>query len=96
MIRGLDNDEIEFLNEIDNTRAEQESLKYKEELMAIEEFKRQTSELNADDADRKLLEFKRELFQIHKNKEAESDKNNKTEKKKSQAAMILGAIKRKT
>lgn len=94
MIKGLDNDEVEFLNEIDNSRAEAESQKYREELIAIEEYKRQMSETNADDQDRKLLDFKRELFRAHKDKTS-GTKTNISDKKKSQAALIQGAIKRK-
>lgn len=95
MIKGLDNDEIEFLNDVDNNKAEVESQKYREELIAIEEYKRQMAETNADDQERKLLDFKRELFRAHKHKNDNNTASNNNDKKKSQAALMQGAIKRK-
>lgn len=90
LIKGLDNDEIEFLNIIDSNKAILENQKYQEELLALEEYKRGVVHLNTEEQDKKLLEFKRELFQQHKNK-IESQK----ETKKSQANLLMGAIKRK-
>lgn len=90
LIKGLDNDEIEFLNVIDSNKAQLENRKYQEELLALEEYKRGVVHLNTEEQDRKLLEFKRELFQLHKNK-----LENQSKSKKSQSDLLSGVIKRK-
>ncbi|KAJ6220462.1 hypothetical protein RDWZM_006274 [Blomia tropicalis] len=90
LIKGLDNDEIEFLHAIDNSRVEMENKKYQEELLAIEECKREMTNLSADEQEKRLLEFKRELFQ-NRNKSV----TGQTKRKASQAELLSKMIKRK-
>lgn len=93
-VKGLENDEIEFLQEVDNQKAEMESLKYQEEFLAIEEYKQGVAHLNSEEQDTKLFEFKRELFQKLKTKSPNKNSDNKTAPR-SQAQLLSGSIKRK-
>ena len=94
VIRGLDNDEFEFLQAIDNNKAELENQMFQEELMAIDEYKRGVTDLNVEEQEKRLLEFKRELFKIHKKKD-EGDAGHSKRKAPSQAELLSKVIKRK-
>lgn len=94
LVRVLDNDEIEFLAICNNSKAELENQKYREELLALEEYKRGVAHLNNEEQEHKLSEFKRELFQNHK-KRLVTNQSISNSKRKSQADLLMGAIKRK-
>ncbi|OTF70640.1 FAM192A-like protein [Euroglyphus maynei] len=94
LVKVLDNDEIEFLAICNNSKAELENQKYREELLALEEYKHGVAHLNNEEQEHKLSEFKRELFQNHKKRLANQSLANG--KRKSQADLLMGAIKRKS
>ena len=95
LIKGLDNDEIEFLQALNSNRAEVESQKYHEEMTAIDEYKRQVKNLNVEDQEKRLLEFKRELFQQHKEKTNQSNTSGQTKRKLSSQAELLSKVVRR-
>lgn len=95
-LQTLDNDEIEFLQAIDNTRAEYENQKYQEELQALDEYKRGVTDLTVEEQEKRLLEYKRELFQAHKKKTAPDSANGQKRKANSQAELLSKIIKRKS
>ncbi|KAI7687042.1 hypothetical protein SSS_00168 [Sarcoptes scabiei] len=97
LIKGLDNDEIEFLQACDNSRAEIENQKYREELLALEEYKQGVCNLNAQEQEQKLSNFKKELFESYKKKQQKSPSSLSATNKKSQAALMSGVnVKRKS
>lgn len=93
LIQGLNNDEIEFLTACEQSKAALEDQKYREELMALEEYKQAVSHLNSEEQERKINEFKRDMFKIYKKK---MDKKAIINKKKSQAELISELIKKKS
>lgn len=95
LVKGLDNDEIEFLAICDDSKAELENQKYREELLALEEYKRGVAHLNSEEQEHKLSEYKRELYQNLKKKMANQSMA-KNGNRKSQADLLMGAIKRKS
>lgn len=92
MIKGLDNDEISFLQDIDKSKIAEEERKLQEESSAIDEYKKAVEHLSAEDQEKKMQEFKKSLWSTSK---AAEDKKPSTNKK-SQAALLAKAIKRKS
>jgi hypothetical protein len=103
LIKGLDNDEISFLEMVDNNKIQLETERWKEEVMAIEEYKRAVAHLNSEEQEKRLQQFKYDILLNSRKKKNESnslspkDKNqNKTLKKSSQSALLANVVKKRT
>lgn len=93
LIRGLDNDEVSFLEMIDNTKLELETQIWQEEMKEIDEFKKAVAHLSQEEQHNRLKEFKNEI-KIRNDKKNDNNKFSKT--KKSQSELLAKAIKRKS
>lgn len=87
MIRGLDDDEVEFLDFVDRTKEEIEAKRWKEEIKELSEFRKAVATLAEKSADQRLEELK---------KEANVQLISSTGVKKSQASLLAGVVKRKS
>jgi len=103
LIKGLDNDEISFLEMVDNNKIQLETERWKEEVLAIEEYKRAVAHLNSEEQEKRLQEFKYDILLNSRKKKNESnsvspkDNNqNKTLKKSSQSALLANVVKKRT
>lgn len=90
LIKGLDNDEIAFLEMIDNEKLERETQKWKEEMQELEDYKSKVAHLTTEEQEKRLDEFKKTLT-FRKKSNSIENKNTK----KTQSALIANAIKRK-
>ena len=61
LIRGLDNDEVSFLETIDNTKLELETQIWQQEMKEVQEFKKAVAHLSQEEQDNRLKEFKNEI-----------------------------------
>lgn len=100
MIRGLDDEEAGFLENIDKARNEIEERKRREEADAIAEFKKTILELSSEEKEKKIQEFKRSLWSSSSRNEnsrkmSESESSSNSSSKKSSQALLAGAVKRK-
>ena len=93
LIRGLDNDEVSFLEMIDNTKLELETQIWQEEMKEIDEFKKAVAHLSQEEQHNRLKEFKNEI-KIRNDKKNDNNKSSKT--KKSQSELLAKVIKRKS
>ena len=93
MIKGLDNEEISFLEMIDNNKIQIETQRIKEEVEAIDEFKRAVSHLNNEEQEKRLNQFKKEFFAKNTPNESTS---NKAVKKSSQSALMANLVRKRT
>ncbi|XP_022646209.1 protein FAM192A-like [Varroa jacobsoni] len=84
LVKGLDSDEVEFLERVDDLRAQQERQQREEERRELEEFKLRT-------------QFARPAVEPEKVEPIKKTTNFSSEKRetKSQAKLLIGAIKRK-
>jgi len=87
MIRGLDDDEVEFLDLVDRTKEEIETQRWKEEFKEITEFRKAVADLAEQSAERRLNELK---------KEATAPLASTATIKKSQSSLLAKAVKRKS
>lgn len=95
MIRGLDNDELSFLEQIEKNKFEQDEIRFKEEDDAVEEYRKAVSYLTSEEQDKKIQEFKKSLWSNSKSSTS-SDAKLPSTSKKSQAALLAGVVKRKS
>jgi hypothetical protein len=93
MIRGLDNDELKFLEDIDKNRVEQEEIRNREESEAVEAYRKAISDLSEIDQENKVNDFKKSLWA---SSASSSSTAKKVPAKSSQAALLANAIKRKS
>ena len=91
LIKGLDNDEVSFLEMVDNTKIQLETQRMKEEVEAIDEYKKAVSHLNSEEQEKRLNDFKKEFFAKNNSKEA----TNKTIKKSSQSTLMANLVKKR-
>jgi len=92
MIRGLDNDEYTFLEQVDQHKIEEAERKEKEEMSALEEYKNAVSHLSSEEQEKKVSDFKKSLWSSSKT----SDEKKPSSSKKSQASLLANVIKRKS
>ncbi|KAI1309401.1 hypothetical protein HDE_00143 [Halotydeus destructor] len=91
MIRGLDNDEVTFLEYVDKKKMEEDDERYREEQQALNEYKTALADLSSEEQEKKLTEYKKSLWST-----ANSSKSEKSSSaKKSQASLLQNAVKRK-
>lgn len=91
LIKGLDNDEVSFLEMVDNNKIQLESQRIKEEVDAIDEYKRALSHLNSEEQEKRLNEFKKEFFSKNNPKETA----NKSGKRSSQSALMANLVRKR-
>lgn len=87
MIRGLDDDEVEFLDLVDRTKEEIETQRWKEEFKEIKEFRKAVADLAEQSAEKRFNELK---------KEATAQLLSTAATKKSQSSLLARAVKRKS
>merc|ERR1712079_158658 len=85
--RGLNDDEVNFLDEIDNVRANVERKKFLEERKELEEFERMQQESREKEL-KERLEMEKKV--------PRKPQVTATNKKTSQLKLLAGAVKRKT
>lgn len=85
LIKGLDDDEVAFLELVDKTKIEMETKLYKEELKEIAEYRKAVAHLSEAEAEAKLKELRKNL-----------NLQNSSAAKKSQQSLLAGALKRKS
>lgn len=97
MIRGLDSDEVSFLESVDETRLREERLKEQEESQALDEFRKACSHLTQEEQAKKMTEFKKSLWVGGDKKDAASASTSSQQRKSlsGQAALISKVVKRK-
>lgn len=95
MIRGLDNDEVAFLEYIDRNRIQEENQKNAEEKKAIEEFQQAMSGLSQEDQQNRIEQFKKSLWSPE-TKVTKDPSGSTGVTKKSQAALLSKVVKRKS
>ncbi|GAB6025810.1 hypothetical protein CHUAL_011787 [Chamberlinius hualienensis] len=86
MIKGLDNDEIQFLDLVDKTKEDMEAKILSEEGKVIEEYRRAVRSLSAEAEEQKLRELKGPSLATTSTGSSHS---------KNQQALLAGVIKRK-
>ena len=84
LIKGLDDDEVSFLELVDQTKIEMEAKLYQEEKKEIQEFRRAVSNLTEEEQEAKLQYLRRTL-----------SLQGSVSNKKSQHTLLAGALKRK-
>lgn len=94
LIKGLDNEEITFLEMVDNNKIQIETQRLKEEVEAIEEYKRAVSHLNNEEQEKRLNAFKKDIFS--KNFVSNENNSNKSAKKSSQSALLANVVRKRT
>ena len=92
LIKGLDNEEITFLEMVDNNKLQIETQRHKEEVEAIDEFKRAVSHLNNEEQEKRINQFKTDLFSKNAIKDNSSDK---VVKKTSQSALLANVVRKR-
>jgi len=65
LIRGLDNDEISFLEQVDANKLKEVEQKFKEEEEAIQEYQSRIINLNEEEQAKKIEAFKKKSFQFY-------------------------------
>lgn len=93
-IRGLDDDEADFLKVCDDVKLRQERERLLEEMKELEEFERKAAELQAQQKEQELEELKKRVVGFLKPKSTNPSPS--TSSKKGQAALLASMIKRKT
>jgi len=94
MIKGLDSDEVSFLEMVDNRKLQLESQRLREESQTIEEYKRAVNDLNHEEQEKRLNDMKRNIFA--KNFVQNETNSNKSVKKSSQSALLATVVRRRT
>ena len=61
-VKGLEDDEVEFLQNVDEQKAILENQKYEEEMNALEEFKKTKTNKITEDQDQLINDAKKEVF----------------------------------
>ncbi|XP_055931639.1 PSME3-interacting protein-like [Argiope bruennichi] len=84
LIKGLDDDEVAFLELVDQTKIEMETKLWEEEKKEIQEFRRAVSTLTEEEQEAKLQHLRRTL-----------NLPTSGSSKKSQQTLLAGALKRK-
>jgi len=84
LIKGLDDDEISFLELVDQTKMDMETKLWQEERKEIQEFRKAVSHLTAEEQEVKL-QYLRKTLNLH----------GSGSHKKSQQTLLMGALKRK-
>jgi len=87
MVKGLETDEVEFLDLIDRTREQLETQKNKEEAREIADYRRAVSSLIDENEEKKLESLKRAANQAT---------SSTTSNKRSQMSLLAGAVKRRS
>lgn len=85
MIRGLDDDEVTFLEYVDMRKQEIESQRMKEDMQEIKEYRKAVATLSEEAVDAKRLELKKSTGAVPTSGQG----------KKSQLSLLSGAVKRK-
>ncbi|XP_054714623.1 PSME3-interacting protein-like [Uloborus diversus] len=85
LIKGLDDDEVAFLELVDQTKIEMETRLWQEEKKELQEFRRAVSHLSEEEQEAKLQYLRRTL-----------KLPNPSSAKKSQHTLLAGALKRKS
>ncbi|GIY08425.1 PSME3-interacting protein [Caerostris darwini] len=85
LIKGLDDDEVAFLELVDQTKMEMETRLWEEEKKEIQEFRRAVSTLSEEEQEAKLQPLRRTL----------NLSNSGSTKKSQQKSLLAGALKRK-
>jgi len=91
MIKGLDNDEVQFLDFVDKTKEEMEAKILKEEGKEIEEYRKAVASMAEAAEGQKLLEIKHTAISSASLSAAPG-----TLQRKSQHALLAGIVKRKS
>ncbi|GFS92301.1 PSME3-interacting protein [Nephila pilipes] len=84
LIKGLDDDEVAFLELVDQTKMQMETRLWEEEKKEIQEFRRAVSTLSEEEQEAKLQNLRRTL-----------NLSSSGSPKKSQQTLLAGALKRK-
>ncbi|GFY49108.1 PSME3-interacting protein [Trichonephila inaurata madagascariensis] len=84
LIKGLDDDEVAFLELVDQTKMQMETRLWEEEKKEIQEFRRAVSTLSEEEEEAKLQQIRRTL-----------NLPSSGSSKKSQQNLLVGALKRK-
>lgn len=84
LIKGLDDDEVSFLELVDQTKIEMETKLWQEEKKELQEFRRAVSHLTEEEQEAKLQHLRRTL-----------NLQGAGSNRKSQYALLAGALKRK-
>lgn len=84
LIKGLDDDEVAFLELVDQTKMQMETRLWEEEKKEIQEFRRAVSTLSEEEEEAKLQQLRRTL-----------NLPSSGSPKKSQQTLLAGALKRK-
>ncbi|CAL1278488.1 unnamed protein product [Larinioides sclopetarius] len=84
LIKGLDDDEVAFLELVDQTKIEMETRLWEEEKKEIQEFRRAVSTLTDEEEEAKIQHLRRTL-----------NLPTSGSSKKSQQTLLAGALKRK-
>merc|ERR1712183_271930 len=85
--RGLDDEEVDFLDRVDDVRTENERQRYLDEKRELEEYQRRQQELNEKELEERL-EMERKGPGFKRSTSTTSTKN-------SQLKLLAGAVKRK-
>jgi hypothetical protein len=96
LIRGLDNDEVSFLEQVDENKWKEEEQKMKEEDDAIREYQRQMSHLNEAEQTKKMDAFKKSLFAKSSALQSGSGATgsaNRSSTRNKQANLLMNAVK---
>ncbi|KAL7637715.1 UNVERIFIED_CONTAM: hypothetical protein RMT77_011324 [Armadillidium vulgare] len=88
MVRGLEDDEVDFLELVDNTKMQEEKRIREEELTAIQEYRKKVSQMQ-----QKAIEA--EVLSELKPESKRPATSGVEKKKSSQISLLAGAIKRK-
>lgn len=89
MIKGLDDDEVEFLDLVDRTKLEEERKKNLEEEKEMRDFKAAVASLQEKSLDEKLKQELKKPQTLNKSTSSGSDRN-------SQLRLLTGIVVKKT
>lgn len=95
LIRGLDNEEVSFLEQVDANKLKEEEQKHKEEEDAIREYQSRISNLNEEEQTKKIDAFKKSLFSSFNSASSSSTvtSSNRSSTRNKQANLLVNAIK---
>lgn len=99
LIRGLDNDEVSFLEQVDEIKIREEEQKLKEEDDAIREYQSRFTHLNEEEQAKKMEAFKRSLFaksaapSVASGSTGATGTANRSSNRNKQANLLLNAVK---
>lgn len=91
MIKGLDNDEVQFLDLVDKTKEEMEAKRLQEEGKEIEEYRKAVANMAEEAEGQKLLEIKNSANSTSTGLTATA-----SSQRRSQQSLLAGAVKRKS